>query len=271
MNIHPTAIIDKEVTLGNNIEIGAYCVIRGKVEIGDGCVLKDHAVLYGPLKLGTGNVIHPGAVVGNINQDLKYKGEPSEVIIGDNNSIREYVTIQQGTIANEGKTIIGNNNLMMAYSHIAHDCVLGSNIIIANGTQFAGHVRINDFAYIGGLVGVHQFVTIGRNCFIGFMSRINRDVPPFVIVEGNPSRERSINTEGLKRKNFSQADISLLRKAFIILFVDEGPGKEKIKLLRQGEFEGNAFIRELIASIESSAAGKNGRALEAFRTDIKRT
>ena len=132
MNIHPTAIIEKEVILGNNVEIGAYCVVRGKVEIGDGCILKDHSVLYGPLKLGSGNVVHPGAVVGNINQDLKYKGEPSQVIIGDNNSIREYVTIQQGTIANEGKTIVGNNNLIMAYSHIAHDCMLGNNIIIAN-------------------------------------------------------------------------------------------------------------------------------------------
>ena len=272
MNIHPTAIIDKEVTLGNNIEIGAYCVVRGKVEIGDGCILKDHAVLYGPLKLGRGNVIHPGAVVGNINQDLKYKGEPSEVIIGDNNSIRECVTIQQGTIANEGKTIVGNNNLIMAYTHIAHDCVLGNNIIIANGTQLAGHIVIKDFAYIGGLVGVHQFVTIGRNCFIGFMSRVNRDVPPFIILEGNPSRERSINTEGLKRKNFSPEDIALLRKAFIILFVDEEiPRQEKIKLLTQGEFEGNVHIGELIESIKSSAAGKNGRALEALRKDVKPT
>jgi UDP-N-acetylglucosamine acyltransferase len=265
MNIHPTAIIDKEVTLGNNIDIGAYCVIRGKVEIGDGCVLKDHAVLYGPLKLGKGNVIHPGAVVGNINQDLKYKGEPSQVIIGDNNSIRECVTIQQGTIANEGKTIIGNNNLIMAYTHIAHDCILGNNIIIANGTQFAGHIIIKDFAYIGGLVGVHQFVTIGRNCFIGFMSRINRDVPPFVIMEGNPSRERSINTEGLKRKNFSQEDIAILRKAFIVLFVSGLTQSEKIKSLQQNEFAENQFVQELTASVVSSTKGKNGRALEAVR------
>lgn len=265
MNIHPTAIIEKEVILGNNVEIGAYCVVRGKVEIGDGCILKDHSVLYGPLKLGSGNVVHPGAVVGNINQDLKYKGEPSQVIIGDNNSIREYVTIQQGTIANEGKTIVGNNNLIMAYSHIAHDCMLGNNIIIANSTQLAGHVVIKDFAYLGGLVGVHQFVTIGRNCFVGFMSRINRDVPPFVIMEGNPSRERSINTEGLKRKNFSVEDIAILRKAFIILFVSGLTQAEKIKSLQQKEFAENQFVQELAAAIEASTNGKNGRAREALR------
>ena len=265
MNIHSTAIIDKDVVLGNNIEIGAYCVITGKVEIGDGCIIKDHAVLYGPLKLGRGNVIHPGAVVGNINQDLKYKGEPSQVIIGDNNSIRECVTIQQGTIANEGKTIVGNNCLIMAYSHIAHDCILGNNIIIANSTQLAGHIIIKDFAYLGGLVGVHQFVTIGQNCFIRFMSRINRDVPPYVIMEGNPSRERSINTEGLRRKNFSPADISILRKAFIILFVSELSSLGKMKKLQQTEFAENRYVQELIASVEASAKGKNGRALEAVR------
>jgi UDP-N-acetylglucosamine acyltransferase len=265
MSIHPTAIIDKEVSLGNNIEIGAYSVIRGKVELGDDCILKDHSVLYGPLKMGKGNVVHPGAVVGNINQDLKYKGEPSQVIIGDNNSIRECVTIQQGTIANEGKTIIGNNNLIMAYSHIAHDCMLGNNIIIANGTQLAGHIIIKDFAYLGGLVGVHQFVTIGRNCFIGFMSRINRDVPPFIIVEGNPSRERSINTEGLKRKNFSTEDIAILRKAFIILFMSGMTLADKNKLLCEKNFAENSYVKELLNSIEASAKGRSGRALEANR------
>jgi len=265
MKIHSTAIIGKDVVLGKNIEIGAYCVVTGKVEIGEGCILKDHSVIYGPLKMGKGNVIHPGAVLGNINQDLKYRGEPSQVIIGDNNSIRECVTIQQGTVANQGKTIIGNNNLIMAYTHIAHDCVLGNNIIIANGTQLAGHIVIRDFAYIGGLTGVHQFVTIGKNCFIGFMSRINRDVPPFVIVEGNPSKERSINTEGLKRRNFNPDDITILRKAFIVLFVSGLTKPEKIKTLQKNEFADNQYVQQLIAAVEASANGKNGRALESLR------
>jgi UDP-N-acetylglucosamine acyltransferase len=268
MNIHPTAVIDKEVTLGRNIVVGAYSVITGDVEIGEDCVIKDHAVLYGPLRLGRGNVIHPGAVVGNINQDLKYKGEPSEVIIGDNNSIRECVTIQQGTQANEGKTIIGNNNLIMAYTHVAHDCILGNHIIIANGTQLAGHIIIKDFAYLGGLVGVHQFVTIGRNSFVGFMSRINRDVPPFVIAEGNPSKERGINTEGLRRRNFISEDITVLRKAFIVLFVSGLTREEKMQSLHKNEFTDNPYVRELIASVEASNKGKNGRALEAERKKI---
>ncbi len=267
MNIHPSALIDKNVKLGTGVGVGAYSVIKGEVEIGDNCIIKDHVTIYGPLKMGTGNTVHPSAVLGNISQDLKYKGEASQVIIGNNNSIRECVTIQQGTIANEGKTIIGNNNLIMAYSHIAHDCILGSSIIIANGTQFAGHIVVHDFAYIGGLVGVHQFVTIGRNCFIGFMSRINRDVPPFTIVEGNPSRERAINIEGLKRKNFSKEDIELLRKAFIILFVDEKTQAEKAAIINSDEFSSNQLVKELWEFLEARARGKQGRALEAMRID----
>lgn len=267
MNIHPTAIIDKRAKLGADIEIGAYTVIKGEVEIGGKSVIKDHVTIYGPLKMGQGNTVHPGAVLGNISQDLKYKGEASQVIIGNNNSIREFVTIQQGTIANDGKTIIGSNNLIMAYTHIAHDCIIGNNIIIANGTQFAGHIVIHDFAYIGGLVGVHQFVTIGRNCFIGFMSRINRDVPPFTIVEGNPSRERAINVEGLKRKNFSKEDIELLRKAFIVLFVDEKSHSEKAAIINSDEFASNPHVIELWEFIEARSRGKQGRALEAMRVD----
>ena len=265
MNIHPTALIDKEVKLGSNVEVGAYVVIKGEVEIGDNSILKDHSVVYGPLKMGSGNTVHPGAVLGNISQDLKYKGEVSQVIIGNNNSFRECVTVQQGTIANDGKTIIGDNNLIMAYTHIAHDCELGNNVIIANGTQLAGHIHIHDNAYIGGLVGVHQFVTIGKNCLIGFMSRINKDVPPFVTVEGNPSRERFINAEGLKRKNFSKEEISLLKKAFAVLFTSGKTHSEKISILNSDEFKDDKNVKELFLFIKASANGKNGRALEAFR------
>ncbi len=265
MKIHPTAIIDKDVKLGNDIEIGAYSIIKGKVEIGNGAIIKDHVIIYGPLVMGTGNTVHPGAVLGNINQDLKYKGEESIVIIGDNNSIRECVTIQQGTIANDGKTTVGNNNLIMAYVHIAHDCILGNNIIIANSTQMAGHVIIKDNVYFGGIVGVHQFVTIGRHSFLGFLSRINRDVPPFVIMEGNPARERGINVEGLKRKNFSSEDITDLRKAFSILFRSKIRLSERINLLETEKFYTKTIVRELIESVEASARGKNGRALEAHR------
>lgn len=267
MSIHPTAIIDKEVQLGKDVQVGAFAVIKGIVTIGDRSVIKDHAILYGPISMGEGNTVHPGAVVGNISQDLKYKGEASQVIIGSNNSIRECVTIHQGTIANDGETIIGNNNLIMAYTHIAHDCILGNNIIIANSTQLAGHIVINDFAYIGGLVGIHQFVTIGQNCFVGFMSRINRDVPPFVTVEGNPARERAINVEGLKRKNFTSNQISALRKAFNIFFVQGKSMNEKLDLLKKENIIDDPLVVLLKEALASSAKGKYGRALEALRNN----
>ena len=268
MIIDPTAIIGDEVELGENVEIGAYSVLKGKIKIGSGTVIKDHVVIYGPTTIGKDNVIHPGAVVGNISQDLKYKGEETEVIIGDKNSIREYVTIQQGTTYGGLKTVIGNNNLIMGYSHIAHDCILGNNIIMANTTQMAGHVVINDYAYIGGLVGIHQFVTVGRHCFVGFMSRLNRDVPPFVTVEGNPATERIINQTGLKRRGFSDEDITLLRKAFQVLYISKKTKAEKTELLNSDKFTSNEYVKELLSFIEETAKGKNGRALEGKRGEL---
>jgi UDP-N-acetylglucosamine acyltransferase len=265
MNINSTALIDKEVVLGDNVEIGAYTVIKGKVEIGSGTIVKDHVTIYGPLTLGSNNVIHPGAVLGNVSQDLKYRGEASEVIIGNDNNIRECVTIHQGTEANDGKTILGNNNLIMAYTHIAHDCILGNHIIIANTTQLAGHIIVQDYAYFGGIVGVHQFVTIGRHSFIGFLSRVNKDVPPFVTVEGNPSKERCINVEGLKRRGFSQNDISFLKKAFGVLFITEKTYQEKVEMFKATELMNNIYVKELLDFVTARNNGKNGRALEAAR------
>lgn len=265
MKIHPTALISKEVILGDDVEIGAYAVLDGNIKVGNGTIIKDHAVIYGPVTLGSGNVIHPGAVIGNVPQDLKYNGEASEVIIGDNNSIRECVTIHKGTVSNEGKTTIGNNNLIMAYTHIAHDCVLGNNIIIANATQLAGHIIIHDYAYIGGIVGVHQFVTIGKHSFLGFLSRVNKDAPPFITVEGNPSRERFINVEGLKRKNFSPEDISSLKKAYEILFISEKAYSEKLDNLNSIGLTSNPHVKTLLDFLDARKKGKNGRALEATR------
>jgi UDP-N-acetylglucosamine acyltransferase len=265
MSIHPTAIIDKEVELGNNVEVGPYSVISGKVKIGDGTVIKDHVTIYGPLRMGSENKVHPGAVLGDIPQHLSYKDEETEVIIGNNNVFREVSTVQQGSASGTGKTIVGDNNFIMAYSHVAHDCVVGNNIIMANLTQLGGHVVVQDFAYIGGVVGIHQFVTLGRYSFVGFSSRINKDVPPFVIVEGNPARERSINTVGLSRKNFSSEEIALLKKAFKVLFMKKTPLSEKREILTAGEFAGSAHVEELLTFIEAKARGKNGRAQEAMR------
>jgi UDP-N-acetylglucosamine acyltransferase len=265
MNINPTALIDKEVVLGENVEIGAYTVIKGKVKIGNGAIIKDHVTIYGPLTLGSNNIVHPGAVLGSVSQDLKYRGEASEVIIGNDNSIRECVTIHQGTESNNGKTILGNNNLIMAYTHIAHDCTIGNNIIIANTTQLAGHIIVHDYAYFGGIVGVHQFVTIGRHSFLGFLSRVNKDVPPFVTVEGNPSKERCINVEGLKRRGFSQEDISFLKKAFEVLFITEKNYKEKVEMLKSTELINNLYVKELLDFVTARNNGKHGRAQEGTR------
>jgi UDP-N-acetylglucosamine acyltransferase len=265
MNINSTAIIDKEAVLGDDVEIGAYCVIKGKVKIGSGTIIKDHVTIYGPLTMGSNNIVHPGAVLGSVPQDLKYKGEASEVIIGNDNTLRECVTIHQGTESNEGKTVLGNNNLIMAYTHVAHDCMLGNNIIIANATQLAGHIIVQDYAYFGGIVGVHQFVTIGRHSFLGFLSRINKDVPPFVTVEGNPSKERFINAEGLKRRGFSQEDITLLKKAFGALFNIEKTYNEKVEVLKSTGLINNLYVKELLDFVTARNNGKNGRALEAAR------
>ncbi len=265
MTIDATAIIGKEVELDEDVEIGAYTVLKGKIKIGKGTIIKDHAVIYGPTTIGNENIIHPGAVIGNISQDLKYHGEETEVIIGNKNSIREYVTIQQGTELGGYKTIIGDNNLIMGYSHIAHDCIIGNNIIMANTTQMAGHVIINDYAYIGGLVGIHQFVTLGRHCFVGFMSRLNRDVPPFVTVEGNPATERIINQTGLKRRGFSDEDIRLIKDAFLILYMSKKNSHEKMELLKAEKFAGNKYIDELLQFNDETSIGKNGRALEGKR------
>ncbi|MBU1101495.1 MAG: acyl-ACP--UDP-N-acetylglucosamine O-acyltransferase [Bacteroidetes bacterium] len=265
MSIDSTAIIESEVELAEDVEVGAYSVLRGKIKIGKGTVIKDHVTIYGPITFGENNTIHPGAVLGNVSQDLKYKGEAAEVVIGDNNSIREYVTIQKGTADGGAQTIIGNNNLLMGYVHIAHDCRIGNNVIIANTTSLAGHVIIDNYAYIGGLSGIHQFVTIGESCFVGFMSRINKDVPPYSIVEGNPARPRTINSVGLTRRNFHPDDIALIKKAFVTLYVSKVTRAEKLQTLQADEFKNNEFVQNLLAFDLASAKAKSGRALEELR------
>lgn len=175
------------------------------------------------------------------------------------------VTIQKGTGDGGGKTVIGSNNLLMGYVHVAHDCKIGNNVIIANTTQLAGHIIINDFAYIGGLTGIHQFTTIGESCFIGFMSRINKDVPPYCIVEGNPAKPRTINTIGLSRRQFEQQDIALLKKAFMILYVSKLTRNQKLEALKTEEFKNNFLVQNLLETNIKSANAKNGRALEELR------
>ncbi|RKY39691.1 MAG: acyl-[acyl-carrier-protein]--UDP-N-acetylglucosamine O-acyltransferase, partial [Candidatus Omnitrophota bacterium] len=219
--IHPTAIVNKNTQLGKKVKIGAYSIVGEDVVIGDGTEVKERVVLEN-VHIGRNCQIFSGAVIGTIPQDLKFKGEESRVKIGDNNIIREYVTINRGTAA-KGETVIGNNNLIMAYSHIAHDCLLGDEIIIANAGNLAGHVNVENKVVIGGLVAVHQFVHIGELSIIGGCSKVIKDIPPYSLTDGHPAKVYGLNRVGLRRANFSQELIEELRKAFKVIFFSSLP------------------------------------------------
>jgi UDP-N-acetylglucosamine acyltransferase len=216
--IHKTAIVDPGAEIGEGVEIGAYSIIGPKVKIGAYTKIYPHVVIQGPTEIGEKCTIFPFASLGEIPQDLKYKGGETKLIIGNNNVIREYVTINRGTEEGGGKTVIGNNNFFMAYSHIAHDCTIKDFVIMANSATLAGHITIEEYAVIGGLVAIHQFVKIGRNAFIGGCSAIPQDVPPYCLAVGNRARLYGLNLTGLKRNNFSSEAIKNLKNAYRIIF-----------------------------------------------------
>lgn len=215
--IHPTAVIHPTAQLHPSVKVGPYTVIGENVKIGAETIIDTHVIIEGPTEIGVGNHIFPGAVIGGEPQDLKYKGEPSWVKIGDYNQIREYVTINRATDAGQ-VTQIGNHNLLMAYVHVAHNCVLEDEVIIANSVSLAGHIYIESKARISGVLGVHQFVHIGSLAMIGGMSRIERDVPPYTLVEGNPSRVRALNLIGLQRSGVSSEEIGEIKQAFRLVY-----------------------------------------------------
>ena len=219
--IHPTAVIHPGATLHPSVKVGPYAVVGEKVTVGPETEIGAHVVIDGHTEIGARNQIFPGAVIGVEPQDLKYDGSVSLVKIGNDNRIREYVTINRATHAGE-VTLIGDNNLLMAYVHVAHNCVLGNHIIISNAVSLAGHVEIESNAVIGGVLGIHQFVQIGRFAMLGGMSRIDRDVPPYMTVEGNPCRVRGLNIVGLKRGGITEASNGRiyreLREAYRVLY-----------------------------------------------------
>ena len=202
-SVHPTAVVDPAARLGEGVVVGPYAVIGADVEIGAGSRIGPHAVIDGRVRMGSGNRIYPGACIGLEPQDLKYDGAPTEVVMGDDNTIRECVTINRATREGE-QTRLGSGNLLMAYSHLGHNCHLGDRIVIANSVAVAGHVVIGDRAVIGGVLGIHQFVHIGGLAMVGGMSRIDRDVPPFTLVEGHPGRVRGLNRIGLRRSGLAE-------------------------------------------------------------------
>ncbi len=216
--IHPTAIVDPRARLGANVSVGAYSVIDGDVEIGDGTSIGHHAVITGHTTIGRDNRLFHFVSIGEANQDKKYQGEPTRLVIGDRNTIREYCSLNRGTIHDKGVTTIGNDNWLMAYVHIAHDCVVGSNTTIANCTQLAGHVEVGDWATLGGFTGVHQFVKIGAHVMCGVSSVVLMDIPPYVTCGGNPLAAVGVNSEGLKRRGFTAEQVANVKRAYKTLY-----------------------------------------------------
>lgn len=212
--IHPTAIVHENAIIGKNVEIGPYTIIGDGVEIGDNCWIAPHVVIKGPTKIGQGNKIFQFASVGEDCQDLKYNGEETFLEIGDNNVFRESCTIHRGTAQDQGVTRIGNNNLLMAYVHVAHDCILGDNIILSNNATLAGHTKLANNVIIGGLSALHQFTRVGEFAMIGGCSAVNKDVPPYFMATGNYAQAQGINSVGLKRRGFSSAAIMEIKRAY---------------------------------------------------------
>ena len=257
MNIHPTAIVDPGAELDSSVNVGPYVIIEKGVKIGQETTIKPHTVITGPTTIGSGNLIGPFATIGAPPQDLKYKGEETELVIGDNNQIREYVSIHRGTVTDKGITSIGNGNLLMGYVHIAHDCVIGNSAILANAATLAGHVQIEDHAIIGGLVAVHQFSRIGAYSYIGGLSGISRDVPPFIIVSGirKQMRVSGINKIGLRRHGFDKETLKKLDKAYKIIFMSPNLLLKDVLEQAAGEISGCEPVKQLIDFFHNSKQG----------------
>ena len=247
--IHKTAIIDEKATISENVEIGPYCVVGPNVKIGTNTKLHSHINLVGNTIVGSNNEIFPFASIGTIPQDLKYKGEKTSLIIGDNNKIREYVNINPGTKHGGSITKIGNNNLIMVYTHIAHDCIIGNNIVLANNAQIAGHVTIQDNVIVGGSSAIHQFTRIGQFAMIGGMTGVDSDIIPFSLSFGNRNFLAGLNLIGLRRKGVSNENIKILQAAYNAIF-NTPSFRTNIKNLSNDLYE-NEYVKLIINFVNS--------------------
>jgi UDP-N-acetylglucosamine acyltransferase len=253
--IHPSAIISDSATIGKNVSIGPYCVIGDNVTIGDNSTLKSHVVIDGHTTIGKDNLFYPFAAIGQLTQDLKYKVEPTYLIIGDRNTFRENCTIHRST-SPDTPTTIGNDNLFLCYSHVAHDCVIANHCIFSNNGSIAGHVTVEDYVIISGLSGVHQFCRVGAHSIIGGFTKVVQDIPPFTIADGNPAVVRAINQIGLQRRGFSADDIACLRRAYKRLFFKKEKNlKEAIEETKQADCFENEHVKSLIVFLEKSERG----------------
>jgi len=219
--IDPRAAVSPRAELADDVEVGPFAVIGPDVTLGPGCVIAAHAVVNGPTRMGANNRVFQFASIGDAPQDKKYKGEPTRLEVGDRNTFREYVTVNRGTVTGHGVTRLGSDNLLLAYSHVGHDCILGNNIVLSNVVMLGGHAELGDWVIMSGYAGVHQFTKIGAHAFIGNNCAVTRDVPPYVLAAGQPAEPRAVNSEGLKRRGFTEQQIRAIRNAYRVLYRSE--------------------------------------------------
>src|ERR1043166_1986222 len=253
VQIHPTAIVDSKAALGTGTNVGPYCVIGAGVELGDNCWLQHHVTLQGPMRAGAKNKFYAYCSIGQQTQDLKYAGEPTFLEIGDENTFREFVTVNRST-KSDGKTRIGSRGNFLAYSHIGHDCNVGNEVVFSNNGTLAGHVQVGDNAVMGGLTAVHQFCRIGRFAITGGCSKIVQDVPPFMIADGNPAEIRGINLVGLERKNYAPERMKLIKEAFRLIYRSKYNTRQGVEAMRK-ELPSTEEISEIIQFLETSERG----------------
>lgn len=265
IEVHETAVVDPHAELGQNVQIGPHCVVGPHVRLGADCSLRSGVLITGHTTIGPGNVFFHGCAIGETPQDLKYRGEPTTLVIGEANTFREHVTAHIGTGVAGGVTRIGNGNLFMCSAHVAHDCVVEDRCILANLVQLAGHVHICTGVVIGGLVGVNQFVTVGRCSYVTGGSNVRKDVPPFVIADGDPCHPRAINDEGMKRQGFDADQREAARRAFRLLYAQRAIARGVEVARTQIEADGPAA--ELVDFLAQRLNVPGGRLLETMRND----
>lgn len=255
MLIHPTALIDSKAEIDSSVEIGPFCVIGPNVKIGAGSVIKSHVVINGHTSIGSNNEIYQFASVGEANQDKKYKGEPTQLVIGDSNVIRENATIHRGTVQDNGITQIGDHNLFMASTHVGHDCTVGDHNIMANFAALAGHVTVGDYVILGGYTGIHQFCQVNSFSMCGMGSMVSKDVPRYIMVSGNPAKAHGMNFEGMRRRGMPDEVIRSLRSAYKTIYLKGSTLESALIDLEQSDKFYIPEVAEFIASIRRSKRG----------------
>jgi UDP-N-acetylglucosamine acyltransferase len=256
--VHPTALVDAGAELAASVRVGPYAVVGAGVRIGEGTEIGAHCVIEGPTTIGRDNRIHPHAALGGAPQDMKYRGEPTALHIGDRNTIREFCTFNRGTVQDAGVTRLGDDNWVMAYVHLAHDVQVGNHTILANNATLAGHVHVDDWVIVGGLTGVHQFCRIGAHAMTGFQSHVSQDVPPYMMVSGNPLAVHGFNVEGLRRRGFSAERIALVKRMHRLLYRDGltlEQARAAIEALRGQVDGGDADVQALLVFLAASTRG----------------